>query len=698
MANIQYFHEVVTAADQERFDEEHAQQSTRSEQTSTDNDDLAVPATRARYSWADRMTETLLHQMKQDDERMEGDRFSYDALACAKDARLFDHIQSTWQFRREAVSNATDADLEQLQYWKAEMDTDIGNINSLVSMQPPPSEYTGQVVLEAESHATVLPIEAQPSDTEQIPVTVDPSILRPDQRRAYDIVERHLAQTLRGENHEPLRLLLHGEGGTGKSKVIQTITELFRSKGIEHWLMRAAYTGVAASLIEGKTTHTIGQIGRGHGKPMSEETLQRMALFWQHIDYLILDECSMLRKWFLAALSKNITAGRERAGKARMGYSFGGLNILLAGDFHQFPPVACPHQETLYIPRKGNEEVLTQIGGMIYHEFEQVVILKEQMRVRDAAWQGFLKHLRDGRVDEQDLCMLDSLLVKTNRPNVNEGGWVNAVLVTSRHSVRTQWNKAAIRQHCQRTGQVMYISNARDTRNGKELTLMEKFSLVDRSLNPRKKKSNRNDLPERIELAIGMKVMVTQNVQTDLDITNGARGTIVDIKLDPEEPIHPTSHEVHLVYPPAYILVKLDRTRACTLSGLENSVIPVEPRTLTYNARFLQENNTIISKSVQRRQLPLTVAYAFTDYRSQGQTMESVIVDLAPPPGPKLNIFNIYVVLLRSQGRESIRLLRPYRSRDIIQTPPLDLIIEDDRLDQLNKVTKQIYENGEINR
>jgi hypothetical protein len=33
-----------------------------------------------------------------------------------------------------------------------------------------------------------------------------------------------------------------------------------------------------------------------------------------------------------------------------------------------------------------------------------------------------------------------------------------------------------------------------------------------------------------------MKVMVTDNIETDLNITNGARGEIVDIVLHPDDP------------------------------------------------------------------------------------------------------------------------------------------------------------------
>ncbi|KIJ08282.1 hypothetical protein PAXINDRAFT_18577 [Paxillus involutus ATCC 200175] len=74
-------------------------------------------------------------------------------------------------------------------------------------------------------------------------------------------------------------------------------------------------------------------------------------------------------------------------------------------------------------------------------------------------------------------------------------------------------------------------------------------------------KRRNQDLPDVIEIVIGMKVMVTQNVKTDLDIANGAWGTIVDILLSPDEPtileIKPITKLQHL---PICILVKLTHT------------------------------------------------------------------------------------------------------------------------------------------
>ena len=82
-------------------------------------------------------------------------------------------------------------------------------------------------------------------------------------------------------------------------------------------------------------------------------------------------------------------------------------------------------------------------------------------------------------------------------------------------------------------------------------------------------------------MAIGMKVMVTQNiVTTDLDITNGARGTIVNIWLHPEEPpISDLQPKIKLKYLLLCVLVKLDHTHTSQLTGLEKCVIPVEPVT-----------------------------------------------------------------------------------------------------------------------
>ena len=42
----------------------------------------------------------------------------------------------------------------------------------------------------------------------------------------------------------------------------------------------------------------------------------------------------------------------------------------------------------------------------------------------------------------------------------------------------------------------------------------------------------------------------------------------------------------------------------------------------------------------------MTAGYTFTDYKSQGQTIEYVIIDIGRPPTGSLSPFSVYVALL----------------------------------------------------
>jgi len=67
---------------------------------------------------------------------------------------------------------------------------------------------------------------------------VQVSCLKSDQFRAYSIIIGHLCAELRGENPSQLLMQLTGEGGTGKSKVIQMVTETFDNLGAQSRLLK----------------------------------------------------------------------------------------------------------------------------------------------------------------------------------------------------------------------------------------------------------------------------------------------------------------------------------------------------------------------------------------------------------------------------------------------------------------------------
>jgi hypothetical protein len=219
--------------------------------------------------------------------------------------------------------------------------------------------------------------------------------------------------------------------------------------------------------------------------------------------------------------------------------------------------------------------------------------------------------------------------------------WSDTALVTPRHGVRVQWNhrnEAGVRQMRQDQQKRIFLCTAEDSINGRPITIKEKCILE-----ANRGKRNRGgrtgaDLVYCNKIALGMKVMVTNNIETDLDIANGVRGEIVDKILHPDEPsIGESDCVISLKFLPTYILVKLTRTRACRLEGLEEGVIPVEPIATSYRIKIPVEAKSV-QRTVHRKQFPLTGAYAFTDYRAQGQTIPYVLVDIASPTGG-LNLF-----------------------------------------------------------
>src|SRR5277367_914068 len=92
---------------------------------------------------------------------------------------------------------------------------------------------------------------------------------------------------------------------------------------------------------------------------------------------------------------------------------------------------------------------------------------------------------------------------------------------------------------------------------------------------------------------------------------------------------------------------------------------------------------------ITRIQLP---TYAFTDFRSQGQTIRPVLINIGPPPSGGLTPFNAYVALSRGQSWENIRLLRDFDERIFTEHPSEFLRLEDERLEKLDRSTKQWWD------
>ena len=123
--------------------------------------------------------------------------------------------------------------------------------------------------------------------------TADPGKLQGKLLETYRTVLGHFQQA--GEGQKPLRMIVSGTAGTGKSYLIQCLQQLLGDK-----IRVAAPTGGAAFNVHGHTLHSLLSITvRGEFKELQGQRLLTMQESLAGVDYLIVDEHSMVgRKLF----------------------------------------------------------------------------------------------------------------------------------------------------------------------------------------------------------------------------------------------------------------------------------------------------------------------------------------------------------------------------------------------------------------
>lgn len=129
-------------------------------------------------------------------------------------------------------------------------------------------------------------------------------------------------------------------------------------------------------------------------------------------------------------------------------------------------------------------------------------------------------------------------------------------------------------------------------------------------------------------------------------------------------------------------------------ANLHADIVPIFPVQYTFKWTRTVGTNTRKGDVVKvtRSQLPLLPAYSYTDYKSQGRSLDSAIVD----PASTQTLQGLYVMLSRVRNISGLGILRPFRPTKVYQRLSQELREELARLEKLDSNTTLSYDRDPI--
>lgn len=295
-----------------------------------------------------------------------------------------------------------------------------------------------------------------------------------------------LAYVKQGKN-----VFITGQAGSGKSYVLRIAIAWLRSQ--DKRVGVTATTGCASILIKGQTIHNFLGIGLASKSAsmladMARCRKKKVYRKLRELDALIIDEISMMSDELFEKISEYLSLVRGNP------EPFGGIQMLLSGDFCQLPPVQGKYCFT--------SEVWKQA------RIHKVLLNQNMRQTNDPLFQEILTRARFGRLTEDDVDTLKSLSTRedreeTTRPTrlypkrmrvdaINERDYTNLVSAGAlKQSYRATYSNESAKTWAQSLG-----------------------------------------VPEELELCVGSQAMITWNIDIDKGLSNGTCGVVTSVQDD----------------------------------------------------------------------------------------------------------------------------------------------------------------------
>ncbi|HOX91001.1 MAG TPA: AAA family ATPase [Candidatus Paceibacterota bacterium] len=293
-----------------------------------------------------------------------------------------------------------------------------------------------------------------------------------------------------------VNVYLTGSAGSGKTYLLNKYIKYLESHGVP--VAVTASTGIAATHMNGMTIHSWSGLGiKDHLDERELEKLEERKYLWKRFDkarVLIIDEISMLEGKQLEMVER-ICRRFKRNDKP-----FGGLQVILSGDFFQLPPVRKGEdKDGEIIPKSKVWQILNPA----------VCYLEEQFRQKDDILTGILNKIRSNQIEEGDYQILEK------RIGVNISAFKPTKLYTHNADVDLINEKELAEINEQ---EITFVMTGDGPLNLVEI--LKKSSIA----------------TEVLKMKKGAEIMCIKN-NFEMGYVNGSRGKIVDFELDTRYPV-----------------------------------------------------------------------------------------------------------------------------------------------------------------
>ena len=468
-----------------------------------------------------------------------------------------------------------------------------------------------------------------------------------------DHARQLIEASLTKKKPKPLRLLLLGTAGTGKTRAIQTLLQelqniLEKAKLPTTFVRVAAPTGSAAFNIRFSAS-TIHRLIHWFTPPYfqalkeNSDALLKLQEFFRSTQLILIDEVSMVGRQMMGRIDSRLrqaTADRENCDD-----DLGGLSAVCVGDPAQCEAImdqqlydTDPHKRTAEVEENSCAK-LSNAGLNVYSNFDEVIILthvhrlhtldkedlsKEEKEYNERARRfiRIMHRLRDLEWTLEDyywLCRRKlSMLSLTERRRFHNA----PVIMDYRRETKnnpennaTHYNRMKLRRHALKVK--MPVARFEAHHEGIEHDAGLKLDDGDF-----------RNLPNILELAEEAPVIVVLNLAIEHGIMNGTRGTVKEILYTkPDGPLSTrlTDRMPHTVL--------VDCPKYSGPSFFDTSEYPDRKTWIPFRPKTRHSEK---DASISRTQLPFVLAWGITTEKAQGMTLDIGVVAIgkkAASPG-----------------------------------------------------------------